>query len=123
MSTMMRRNTRVFLLAVAITIPSALIAQRGAGGGRGAAPAPVVYTPPAAMRSIPDGFVMAVGGDMLGPGRPVSANPLMAPVVKIISGADAAFANLEGNAFDMSTFTGYAAAVSGGGPGIANGGP
>jgi len=74
------------------------------------------------MRPVPDGFTIAVAGDMLGPGRPVSANPLMAPIVKIIGGADVAFANLEGLTFDMAGFTGYGAAVSGAGPGLANGG-
>ena len=91
------------LLPLALGIPSRAAAQRGAGpgGGRGT-PAPVVHPPPASMRPVPDGFTIAVAGDMLDPARPVSQHPLMAPIVKIIRGADAAFANLEGFTFDMS---------------------
>jgi poly-gamma-glutamate synthesis protein (capsule biosynthesis protein) len=66
--------------------------------------------------SVKDGFTFAAGGDLLGPysGRLLVEDPQIAPVAKIFQGADAGFANLEGNLFDSSVFTGYPAAENGG---------
>ena len=66
--------------------------------------------------SVKDGFTFAAGGDLLGPysGRLLVEDPQIAPVAKIFQGADAGFANLEGNLFDSAIFTGYPAAENGG---------
>jgi len=66
--------------------------------------------------SVRDGFKFAAGGDLLGPysGRLLGEDPQIAPVAKIFQGADAGFANLEGNLFDSAVFAGYPAAENGG---------
>lgn len=68
-------------------------------------------------RRIPEGFVLAVGGDLLGPYDVVSPQ-LDADHKKIISlfqGADAGFANAEASIFDRNSFKGWAAPMNGGG--------
>jgi poly-gamma-glutamate synthesis protein (capsule biosynthesis protein) len=72
--------------------------------------------PTAAAASVKDGFILAVGGDLLGPYHPRLSVPDSGrtAVFQVFQTADAGFANLEGNLFDTWTFTGSPAAENGG---------
>jgi poly-gamma-glutamate synthesis protein (capsule biosynthesis protein) len=63
--------------------------------------------------SVADGFTLAAGGDLLGLRQPVAPgrDPAFQKVIALFRGADAGFANLEGNVFDIGSFHGR-----GGGP-------
>ena len=67
--------------------------------------------------TIADGFTFLAAGDLLGPQLPVMGlnDPEFARVAKLLQGADVAFANHEGSAFDLNTFKGTRAAQNGGG--------
>lgn len=67
--------------------------------------------------TVADGFTFLAGGDLLGPQSPLLGleDRDFAKVVKLIQGADVAFANHEGSAFDLNAFPGTRAAQSGGG--------
>jgi poly-gamma-glutamate synthesis protein (capsule biosynthesis protein) len=69
-------------------------------------PPPVEKGPTPA--SVADGFKITAGGDLLGLRRPLalSRDPAVQKVVALFRGADAGFANLEGNVFDIATFNG-----------------
>ncbi|MFT4235797.1 MAG: CapA family protein, partial [Microbacterium sp.] len=62
-------------------------------------------------------FTLALGGDVIGPGEPVT--PLGISSIDSVSAlfrtADAGFANHESSTFDLATFEGTRAAVNGGG--------
>jgi poly-gamma-glutamate capsule biosynthesis protein CapA/YwtB (metallophosphatase superfamily) len=90
----------LFIATMLVTLPKPTIAQQSAS------PLP-----------IKDGFVFAVGGDLLGPYHPVTQlnDPGFAQLVRILRSADAGFANQEGSIFDLATFPGYMAAENGGG--------
>jgi len=63
------------------------------------------------------GLRFFVGGDLLGPydDAPDFALPPFRAVSRLIGQADVAFANAEGNVFDLAGFNGYLAAENGGG--------
>ncbi len=67
--------------------------------------------------TVADGFTFLAAGDLLGPQSTVLGleDKDFSKVVKLIQGADVAFANHEGSAFELSTFSGSRAAQSGGG--------
>jgi len=67
--------------------------------------------------TIADGFTFLAAGDLLGPQLPVMglSDPEFVKVAKLLQGADVAFANHEGSAFDLNTFKGTRAAQNGGG--------
>ena len=67
--------------------------------------------------TVTDGFTFLAGGDLLGPQSPVLGleDKDFAKVVRLIQGADVAFANHEGSAFELNAFPGTRAAQSGGG--------
>jgi poly-gamma-glutamate synthesis protein (capsule biosynthesis protein) len=71
----------------------------------------------AADNAVPDGFVFAAGGDMIGPYHPFPGDddPGFKRVAALFQQADLGFANQEGSIFDMETFAGYPAAENGGG--------
>jgi poly-gamma-glutamate capsule biosynthesis protein CapA/YwtB (metallophosphatase superfamily) len=66
---------------------------------------------------VKDGFTLAVTGDLIGPEKPITAygDPGTQRIVKLLSGADAAFGNQEGSIFDLDKFAGWPAAQNGGG--------
>ncbi|MFT4198441.1 MAG: CapA family protein [Pseudoxanthomonas sp.] len=63
-----------------------------------------------------EGFRYVIAGDLLGPwrSRDDSADQELERVARIFQNADAGFANLEGNLFDLDGFRGYPAAENGG---------
>jgi poly-gamma-glutamate capsule biosynthesis protein CapA/YwtB (metallophosphatase superfamily) len=67
--------------------------------------------------TVRDGFTLAVAGDLIGPEKPVLQfnDPSTLAVQRLISSADAAFANQEGAIFDTAHFPYYPAAENGGG--------
>jgi poly-gamma-glutamate capsule biosynthesis protein CapA/YwtB (metallophosphatase superfamily) len=67
--------------------------------------------------TIADGFRLAAGGDLIGPGRPqlALADPGLAAVAELFRHADAGLANLEEAVFDLATFPAIRAAENGGG--------
>ncbi len=67
--------------------------------------------------TVADGFTFLAAGDLLGPQSPLLGldDKDFGKVVKLIQGADVAFANHEGSAFELNTFSGTRAAQSGGG--------
>lgn len=67
--------------------------------------------------TVRDGFRLAVAGDMIGPyaGFLDRDDPPLTAVLRPLSDADAAFANVEGGVFDLEAFEGYPAAENGGG--------
>jgi len=67
--------------------------------------------------TVADGFTFLAAGDLLGPQSPLLGleDTAFGRVVKLIQGADVAFANHEGSAFELNTFSGTRAAQSGGG--------
>ncbi|MGZ3277070.1 MAG: CapA family protein [Caulobacteraceae bacterium] len=67
--------------------------------------------------TVADGFTFLAAGDLLGPQSPLLGleDKDFAKVVKLIQGADVAFANHEGSAFELNAFPGTRAAQSGGG--------
>ena len=67
--------------------------------------------------TVADGFTFFASGDLLGPHEALSGveDAEFGKVVKIIQGADVAFANHEASAFDLSTFNGARAPQNGGG--------
>jgi poly-gamma-glutamate capsule biosynthesis protein CapA/YwtB (metallophosphatase superfamily) len=67
--------------------------------------------------TVADGFTFLAGGDLLGPQSPLLGleDKDFAKVVRLIQGADVAFANHEGSAFELNAFSGTRAAQSGGG--------
>jgi len=67
--------------------------------------------------TVADGFTFLASGDLLGPQTPMVGlnDPEFAKVAKLLQGADVAFANHEGSAFDLNTFKGTRAAQNGGG--------
>lgn len=81
-------------------------ASAAGSGGAEAPPAP-----------IPDDFTIALGGDLIGPYRPVLAlnDPGFGQVVALLRSADIAFANQEGSVFDLKTFQGGPSGENGGG--------
>ena len=80
-------------------------------------PIPKAATVDLSRATVPDGFTFLASGDLLGPQAPVMGlnDPDFAKVVKLLQGADVAFANHEGSAFDLNTFKGTRAAQNGGG--------
>jgi poly-gamma-glutamate capsule biosynthesis protein CapA/YwtB (metallophosphatase superfamily) len=66
---------------------------------------------------VPDGFIFAAAGDLIGPYTPieVEGDPNLRAIAAIFRKADLGFANQEGAIFDLATFTGSAAAENGGG--------
>lgn len=73
--------------------------------------------PSAGAPAIPDDFVLAAGGDLIGPYRPVLKlnSPGFLELVSILRQADVAFANHEGSLFDLHKFSGGPSAENGGG--------
>jgi poly-gamma-glutamate synthesis protein (capsule biosynthesis protein) len=71
----------------------------------------------AAESGVPDGFVFAAGGDMIGPYHPAPGpeDAGFAAVSALFRSADLGFANQEGSIFDLATFQGFPAAENGGG--------
>lgn len=69
----------------------------------------------AAAQGVPDGFIFAAAGDMIGPYHPLPTDPDFAKVKALFQGADLGFANQEGSIFDLKTYRGYPAAENGGG--------
>src|SRR5690349_19185821 len=71
---------------------------------------------PAPVTSVEDGFKFAAAGDLLGPYRlrALAGDPEIAAIAKLFQNADAGFANLEANLFDVWEFKGYPAAENGG---------
>jgi poly-gamma-glutamate synthesis protein (capsule biosynthesis protein) len=69
-----------------------------------------------AQTTVKDGFLFAAGGDLLGPYRARFQldDAAFREVAKLFQGADAGFANLEGNLFDTWAFAGSPAAENGG---------
>jgi poly-gamma-glutamate synthesis protein (capsule biosynthesis protein) len=67
--------------------------------------------------TVPDGFVFAAGGDMIGPYHPFpgAEDAGFQRVAALFQNADLGFANQEGSIFDMETFAGFPAAENGGG--------
>jgi poly-gamma-glutamate synthesis protein (capsule biosynthesis protein) len=67
--------------------------------------------------TVADGFTFLAAGDLLGPQSALLGldDKAFGQVVKLIQGADVAFANHEGSAFELNTFSGTRAAQSGGG--------
>lgn len=65
---------------------------------------------------VADGFSYAIAGDLLGPWRSRAGehDPELEQVLRIFRSADAGFANLEGNLFDLDAFQGAPAAENGG---------
>jgi poly-gamma-glutamate synthesis protein (capsule biosynthesis protein) len=66
----------------------------------------------------PDGFTVAIGGDMIGPYhtlRGVTDSAFDAGVAPLFRGADVGYANQEGSIFDLPPFAGSMAAENGGG--------
>jgi poly-gamma-glutamate capsule biosynthesis protein CapA/YwtB (metallophosphatase superfamily) len=65
---------------------------------------------------VPDGFTVALGGDMIGPFHPLPGpeDAGFARVADLFRKADLGFANQEGSILDLTTFTGYPAAENGG---------
>ncbi|MFJ7215043.1 CapA family protein [Amycolatopsis sp. NPDC098790] len=66
--------------------------------------------------TVADGFTLAVAGDLLGPWAPRmgQGNAGLGAVAALFTSADAGFANLEGNIFDLVDFRGSPAAENGG---------
>jgi poly-gamma-glutamate capsule biosynthesis protein CapA/YwtB (metallophosphatase superfamily) len=66
---------------------------------------------------LPDGFMFAAGGDLIGPyiGFQVDSEPGMAGVARLFRMADLGFANQEGAMFDNTALHLYQAAENGGG--------
>jgi poly-gamma-glutamate capsule biosynthesis protein CapA/YwtB (metallophosphatase superfamily) len=98
-------------VAALLAAPLAALAQAPAPAAAPSAPA----TP--RPLSVADGFTFVAAGDLLGPNRPVVSrnDPDFGKVLKIIQGADAAFANHEGTSFDYGLFDGWEGAENGGG--------
>lgn len=67
--------------------------------------------------SVKNGFTLAVTGDLIGPEKPITGygDPGTQRIVKLLSGADAAFGNQEGSIFDLDKFASWPAAQNGGG--------
>src|SRR6516164_9701598 len=67
--------------------------------------------------TVADGFTLAAGGDLIGPGRPQMplADRGLAAVAELFRSTDAGFANLEQAVFDLATFPAIRAAENGGG--------
>jgi poly-gamma-glutamate synthesis protein (capsule biosynthesis protein) len=67
--------------------------------------------------TVADGFTFLAAGDLLGPQAPIMGlnDPDFAKVAQLLHGADVAFANHEGSAFDINTFKGTRAPQNGGG--------
>jgi poly-gamma-glutamate synthesis protein (capsule biosynthesis protein) len=76
-----------------------------------------LWAPVVPANSIPDHFVFAAGGDMIGPYRTLEgiADPGFRQLAALFQKADLGFANQEGAIFDLATFTGYPSAENGGG--------
>jgi poly-gamma-glutamate capsule biosynthesis protein CapA/YwtB (metallophosphatase superfamily) len=112
----MKRTALAGAAVVALlTAPLAALAQAPA---RATAPAAATAAPAAPRPlSVADGFTFAATGDLLGPNRPVvpRGDADFGKVLKIIQGADAAFANHEGTSFDYGMFDGWEGAENGGG--------
>jgi poly-gamma-glutamate capsule biosynthesis protein CapA/YwtB (metallophosphatase superfamily) len=85
---------------------AALLAASVAGSVAAQAPA-----------SAKKGFTLAVTGDLIGPEKPITVHgdPGTQRIVKLLSGADAAFGNQEGSIFDLDKFQSWPAAQNGGG--------
>jgi Bacterial capsule synthesis protein PGA_cap len=72
--------------------------------------------PSAVPHPVPDGFIFAAAGDMIGPYHDIDLkDPGFAQVTALFRGADLGFANQEGSIFDLKSFKGYPAAENGGG--------
>src|SRR6185437_3635856 len=67
--------------------------------------------------TVADGFTFLASGDLLGPQTPIMGlnDPQFSKMAKLLQGADVAFANHEGSAFDLDTFKGTRAPQNGGG--------
>ncbi len=72
---------------------------------------------PASSLQVPEGFIFAAGGDMIGPYHdfPKPQDPGFAQVAALFRGADLGYANQEGSIFEIKDFRGYPAAENGGG--------
>lgn len=113
-------SVALLVILISLTCGRAWAQQKSASGkaqaqSPSAAPAKQDSEPP--LPSTPkDGFTFVAGGDLLGPWRPrvQLADPVLEQVTEILKSADAGFANLEGNLFDLRSFQGYPAAESGG---------
>lgn len=77
---------------------------------------PAAAAEPPGPARVADGFSYVVAGDLLGPWRSRAAedDPELERVLHIFRSADAGFANLEGNLFDLDEFEGAPAAENGG---------
>ncbi|MFW7270199.1 CapA family protein [Gluconacetobacter sp. Hr-1-5] len=66
---------------------------------------------------VPDGFTVALGGDMIGPYHPLpdERDTGFARIADLFRKADLGFANQEGSMLDLAGFAGYPAAETGGG--------
>jgi poly-gamma-glutamate capsule biosynthesis protein CapA/YwtB (metallophosphatase superfamily) len=66
---------------------------------------------------VPDGFTVALGGDMIGPYHPLPGPEDIgfARIADLFRKADLGFANQEGSLLDVAAFAGYPAAETGGG--------
>ena len=66
---------------------------------------------------VPDGFTIAVGGDMIGPLHPIdeTLDPGFTQVASLFRRADLGFANQEGSILDLGSLAVYPAAETGGG--------
>lgn len=71
----------------------------------------------AGLQGVPDGFSIALGGDMIGPYHPLpdATDTGFARIVDLFRKADLGFANQEGSMLDLEGFDGYPAAETGGG--------
>ena len=94
-------SLRLTIAALAFSLAGPVVAQE-------AAPAPA---------RVPDGFTVAVVGDLIGPEKPIlkHGDPGTQRIQKLLAGADVAFGNQEGAIFDLDAFPGYPAAQNGGG--------
>jgi poly-gamma-glutamate synthesis protein (capsule biosynthesis protein) len=73
---------------------------------------------PAGGGSVPNGFIFAAGGDMIGPYhtlQDIDDAPFFKGVVPLFQQANVGFANQEGSVFDLRGFQGSPAAENGGG--------
>jgi poly-gamma-glutamate synthesis protein (capsule biosynthesis protein) len=94
-----RPNGGVAAIALGLLLAAASLHARAGEGG------------------VPDGFVFAAGGDMIGPYHPAPGpeDTGFTAVAALFRAADLGFANQEGSIFDLATFQGYPAAENGGG--------
>lgn len=76
-----------------------------------------LLSPARASSGPPDGFTVALGGDMIGPYHPLPGpeDTSFGRIADLFRKADLGFANQEGSILDLAQFTGFPAAETGGG--------